>query len=57
MKVIGLSSETPFWSFEDVSGRLQQLLKKIDTKGGTTGPDFKSFGPPLPLTQNFQMPW
>ena len=22
-----------------------------------TGPDFKSFGPPLPLTENFQMPW
>ena len=27
------------------------------TKGGTTGPDFKSFGPPLPLTENVQMPW
>ena len=24
---------------------------------GTTGPDFKSFFPPLPLTENFQMPW
>ena len=31
--------------------------KKIDTKGGTTGPDFKSFGPPLPMAENFQMHW
>ena len=34
-------------------GIVRTLLKKIDTKGGTTGPDFKSFGPPF----YFQMPW
>ena len=38
-------------------GIVRTTFEKIDTKGGTTGPDFKSFGPPLPLTENFQMPW
>ena len=38
-------------------GIVRTTLKKIDTKGGTTRPDFKSFGPPLHLTDNFQMPW
>ena len=38
-------------------GIVRTTLKKIDTKGGTTRPDFKSFGPTLHLTDNFQMPW
>ena len=38
-------------------GIVRTTVEKVDTKGGTTGPDFKSFGLPLPLTENFQMPW
>ena len=57
LKVIALSSETPFWLFENVWGSLQTLLKKIDTIGGTIGPDLKSFSPPYRWPLYFQMPW
>ena len=40
--------------FDAYKSVLESCPKNRKTEGGTTEPDFKSFGPPLPMSENFK---